>query len=183
MTDNHTRAQKIVMCWRNDPTVTTLIKKSLDSVSVGILVKMIAAELDQGGGDQVLDPRSGPGLFDGAVMTYQPAPNEWPRDYHEQFWHPETGYPRRVGKADAMRKLDAIKKSGKVAFQTIMLAVGQYRSATASSEVQFIAHPATWLHKGRWEDDPNAIANSGSAITSSRNGFATIAADLSERKR
>lgn len=91
---------------------------------------------------------------------------KWPSDYKDQFW---AAYPRRVGKALAMRKLDAIKRSGQVDWIKIIRAVALYASATSSKEVQFIAHPATWLNQGRWDDEPED--NGGEA---SRNGYAAL---------
>jgi hypothetical protein len=73
----------------------------------------------------------------------------WPSDYREQFW---AKYPRKTGKAAAIRKLDGVRKAGKVEFSTIMTAVEKY--AAANRDPQFIKHPETWINKGCWDDEP-----------------------------
>ena len=105
------------------------------------------------------------------LVMEQQQESDWPRDYQAQFWNL---YPRRVGKAAAMRKLDAIKRSGKVRWFTIVAALNAYVQATASKEIQFIAHPATWLNAGRWDDDPAGNRNSTPAP---RNGFMAALVD------
>lgn len=95
-------------------------------------------------------------------------PTDWPKNWMLQFW---DCYPRRIGKADAQRKLDAIRKGGKVPFQKILDAVMVYRAETQNTEMQYIAHPATWLNRGRWEDDPNAITGKDDGCGKINNGF------------
>jgi hypothetical protein len=75
--------------------------------------------------------------------------SDWPSDYREQFW---AKYPRKTGKAAAIRKLDGVRKAGKVEFSSIMAAVEKY--AAASRDPQFIKHPETWINKGCWDDEP-----------------------------
>jgi hypothetical protein len=84
-----------------------------------------------------------------------PQPRDWPADWQEQFW---GAYPRRVGKGEAMRRLEKIRAAGKVPFQQILNAALVYRAETQNKEMQYIAHPATWINRGQWEDDPAAIA-------------------------
>ncbi len=94
---------------------------------------------------------------------------QWPKDFRDQFW---AVYPRRIGKNLAMRKLDAIRRSGKVAFREIMDAIDVLRRETQNTEMRFIPHPSTWLNQGRWEDDPAAIAGRPSDRRGEiRNGF------------
>jgi hypothetical protein len=89
------------------------------------------------------------------ALVEPPQPRDWPADWQEQFW---SAYPRRVGKGDAMRRLDKIRAAGKVPFRQILDAALVYRTETQNVEMQYIAHPATWINRGRWEDDPGAIA-------------------------
>jgi hypothetical protein len=89
------------------------------------------------------------------ALVEPPQPRDWPADWQEQFW---GAYPRRVGKADAMRRLEKIRAAGKVPFEQILNAALVYRTETQNVEMQYIAHPATWINRGRWEDDPGAIA-------------------------
>lgn len=89
-------------------------------------------------------------------MTEEPE-ETWPKNYQDQFW---AVYPRRICKGAAMKKLEMIRKLGKVPFQVILAAVEVYRHETRNTEMKFIPHPATWLNQGRWDDDPNGIGGS-----------------------
>lgn len=64
------------------------------------------------------------------------------------FW---DEYPRRVGKQDAIKAYrKALTKTDPVAILAGALA---YRN-DPNREPEFTAHPATWLNRGGWEDDP-----------------------------
>lgn len=74
----------------------------------------------------------------------------------DAFW---TAYPRKVGKAAARRKYETAVKSG-VTPDLIAAGLKRYKALirAAGTETQYIAHPATWLNQGRWDDeesDPN----------------------------
>jgi len=69
------------------------------------------------------------------------------RDFNE-FW--ET-YPRRVGKAAAKRAYIAARKA--VEGQTILHGTWRLRDDPNRVEA-FTPHPATWLNRGGWDDDP-----------------------------
>jgi hypothetical protein len=103
------------------------------------------------------------------------APPKWPADYGEQFWE---AYPRRVAKKAAMKALDNVRKSGEVPFEVLLSAVLTYARAVAGKDVQYVAHPATWLNAGRWDDDPTAIA--GAAKRSVADVFAGLGDQASE---
>lgn len=75
--------------------------------------------------------------------------NNWPADYREQFW---LAYPRKVAKIDAMKALEKVRRRGDIPWETIMGAVGRYAAHTHNETMKFIAHPATWLNGGRWDD-------------------------------
>lgn len=70
-------------------------------------------------------------------------------DEFEKFWH---AYPRRTGKLDARR---AYAKAVKLAAPDRIIA-GAYRYAQEryDQDEQFTKHPATWLNKGCWDDEP-----------------------------
>lgn len=102
---------------------------------------------------QVLSPEQP--TFEALGLAVADGPEDWPPDYQQQFW---DAYPRKIGRTDADRRLGQIRKSGKVRFGDIIAAVEVYRHETRSSEMKYIAHPATWLNKGRWKDDPAAIS-------------------------
>lgn len=78
------------------------------------------------------------------------ADDGWPADYRARFW--ET-YPHRVGKSDALAKLDRIRKSRRVTFDKLMSGLSAYiRSKPPDRQW---CNPATWLNQGRWDDEPS----------------------------
>jgi hypothetical protein len=67
----------------------------------------------------------------------------------ERFW---TEYPRRVGKGEASKAWSSLSAEDKA---LALKAAPAFKEAWAGSpERKFLAHPATWLNKGRWNDDP-----------------------------
>lgn len=75
------------------------------------------------------------------------------RKQFDEFW---TNYPRKVGKARAMK---AFGKALKLApFETIIAGVQHLRAEwkprlqAKPDEIQFVPHPSTWLNGERWED-------------------------------
>ncbi len=88
-------------------------------------------------------------------MTYalQPPP-PWPPNAFDEFWRL---YPRRVAKKAAVQALRRVERSGEVAFASLLEAVDRYAESVAGKDPQYIAHPTTWLHQGRWEDDPAGL--------------------------
>ncbi|WP_455112792.1 helix-turn-helix domain-containing protein [Rothia mucilaginosa] len=65
-----------------------------------------------------------------------------------------AAYPRHVGKEAARRAFEKAVKAG-TAPADIVEGARRYAAATAAAgtETRFIAHPATWLNAGRWNDD------------------------------
>jgi hypothetical protein len=60
-------------------------------------------------------------------------------------------YPRRVGKADAIK---AIRSAlGKASFEDLKEAVESYAQARKGEDQQYTPHPATWFNQERWTDD------------------------------
>jgi len=84
-------------------------------------------------------------------------PRDWPPNYSEIFWRL---YPRRVAKKPAMKALARVRKSGDVTFTALLEAVAVYAESVFGTDIQFIAHPSTWLNQGRWDDDPRHLGNS-----------------------
>lgn len=69
----------------------------------------------------------------------------------ENFW---SIYPRKIGKAAALRKFTKLVTSEKMA-GTIIEAVRNQRRLNMLNpreKYRFCPHPATWLNQGRWED-------------------------------
>lgn len=65
-----------------------------------------------------------------------------------------AAYPRHVGKDAARRAFEKAVKAG-TAPADIVEGARRYAAATAAAgtETRYIAHPATWLNAGRWNDD------------------------------
>jgi hypothetical protein len=81
----------------------------------------------------------------------------------EEFWNL---YPRRIAKKAALKSyLRALKDT---THAKIIEGVKRYASYcnTKGTEPQFIAHPATWLNQGRWDDELDAGGGLGHAIAS-----------------
>lgn len=70
-------------------------------------------------------------------------------DRFVDFW---DVYPRKVGKAPALKKWQA-KKLDSEADKIIAAVERQKRHLWAGKETQYIPHPQTWLNQERWEDD------------------------------
>jgi hypothetical protein len=65
------------------------------------------------------------------------------------FW---KEYPRRVAKIAAFKAFLKAVKLG-VENEVIIAGVRKYRTAVAGKDPEYIAHPATWLNAGRWDDE------------------------------
>jgi hypothetical protein len=90
-------------------------------------------------------------------------PPGWPSDFREQFW---GAYPHKIGKADAIHKLERVGKSGQIGFDAMMSALFRYANKTDDRPW---CNPATWLNQGRWLDSPspsNGRKNGHGAIIS-----------------
>lgn len=70
-------------------------------------------------------------------------------DEFATFWRT---YPRKVGKADALRRWSRLRPEDRRRALDAIEAHAM-RWATTRTETRFIPHPATWLSQGRWDDD------------------------------
>lgn len=75
------------------------------------------------------------------------------REAFARWW---AAYPRKVGKEDAWRKYQIAARKIGDDFEAVLIG-GLERAKAAWTDAQFIPHPATWLHQGRWEDEPTVI--------------------------
>jgi hypothetical protein len=67
----------------------------------------------------------------------------------DYFWQL---YPRRTGKGAARRKFEqALKTTTAIAIMQALAA--QIAAGMFSPDPKFIAHPATWLHQERYDDE------------------------------
>lgn len=78
----------------------------------------------------------------GAVCVVQP---------FDQFW---AVYPRKVGKKAAMKAWFKIKDRPPVLIMTEAIQRAKETEQWKKDGGQFIPHPATWLSRGQWEDEP-----------------------------
>ena len=88
----------------------------------------------------------------GALIRSIPhEPDGWPADYREIFW---ASYPHKVGKADALAKLDRVRKRG-IQWNKILIGLAAYIQTKPPDRPW--CNPATWLHQERWEDQPRNV--------------------------
>jgi hypothetical protein len=81
---------------------------------------------------------------------------DWPADYRERF---EAAYPHKVGMAAALGALEATRLGGKVEFEFLIAAIGDY--ARSKPGDQKWVNPKRWLEEERWNDQPAAHKNNG----------------------
>ncbi len=75
-------------------------------------------------------------------------PDDWPRNAFDVFWEP---YPNKVGKEAAHKALDQVRKKRLVTWAALTLGLSRY---IAKTDDRPWCNPATWLHQGRWDDEP-----------------------------
>jgi len=75
----------------------------------------------------------------------------------ERFW---SGYPRKVGKDAAWKTWGRLKPTDSLTEHIIAAVSMQAKSPQWTKDGgQFIPHPRTWLHQGRWQDEPPSNGN------------------------
>jgi hypothetical protein len=84
----------------------------------------------------------------GEKDSSSPAPRATARAF-DAFWE---HYPRKVGKDAARRAFD--KAARRVGAEPVILGAKRFAADPNLPEKQFIPHPATWLGRGGWEDEP-----------------------------
>lgn len=78
-------------------------------------------------------------------------PTQKPADGFDDWW---KQYPKKVGKIDAQKAYRAAIKQGATP-QILLDGLRRHNVnwKTANTERQYIPNPASWLRKGRWEDE------------------------------
>lgn len=76
-------------------------------------------------------------------------PVEPPSSSFIEFW---AAYPRKAGKDAARRAFE--KAARRVPASAILDGARRLAADPNLPELQFIPHPATWLNRGGWDDDP-----------------------------
>lgn len=86
--------------------------------------------------------------------------NLYPPEF-ERFWN---AYPRKVGKGAALR---AWKNQRRFRPETdeVIAAIEQHRQSTQWQEPQFIPHPATWLNRHGWDDEPEILPQNSPPVS------------------
>lgn len=121
--------------------------------------KIEGGGVDVAGGRSQCHPGGGAGVTGGAVpVSPEPSINHKENQYmpeevqkaFEEFWNI---YPRREGKRAALKAfLKALEDSD---LDAVMAGARRFATDPNLPVIkQYIAHPATWLNQGRWEDDP-----------------------------
>jgi len=77
----------------------------------------------------------------------------------DRFW---SAYPRRVGKDAALAEWNKLRPDNDL----VDLIIAKVEEQRASAQWlrdggAFIPHPRTWLHQGRWKDEPVALPQMG----------------------
>lgn len=126
------------------------------------------------------------------IETVAPAPapaptavektTEKPADGFDEWW---KQYPKKVGKVDAKKAYRAVIKQGATP-QALLDGLQRHNAnwKARNTELQYIPHPASWLRKGRWEDELDAPSSNqatpainpatGKAVTEDDFGYACL---------
>jgi uncharacterized protein YdaU (DUF1376 family) len=108
-----------------------------------------------GFGGEKLEPKANYQPTNHQPPPYKDSPHKSPPRGREsaqaEFADWWTAYPRKVGKNAAARKYLIARKTTDA--ETLLAAARRYAEITAGTEKQYIAHPSTWLHQGRWTDE------------------------------
>lgn len=100
-------------------------------------------------------------------------PSKNPPDGFDDWW---KQYPKKVGKIDAQKAYKAAIKQG-ATLQALLDGLQRHNAnwKAANTERRYIPNPASWLRKGRWEDEldtpdssqatPAINPNTGKAVT------------------
>lgn len=126
--------------------------------------------------DLPIDPNGSISLTAEAARARKPSVHN---DF-EAFW---AAYPRKVGKKAARQKYEIARRDAHA--DTLLDAAKRYADAAeASDDKRFIAHPATWLHQGRWQDeDVEVQRRRQTPLEALYEGAMRAADELTERQR
>ena len=73
------------------------------------------------------------------------------RPSFDDFW---GTYPRKVAKGYAKTAWDRALKQRKIPPEVILAGSKRLAEDPNLPDKQFIPHPATWIHRGGWDDEP-----------------------------
>lgn len=105
------------------------------------------------------------GLFEPPAEAPKPKSAKALEAEFEAWW---AHYPRKVGKGSALRAFKSARKTASV--QELHDGLGAAIQAwdAARTEIGYKPHPATWLNRKGWLDDPAAVGGSGQASPARR---------------
>ncbi|MBC3186387.1 hypothetical protein H7347_07340 [Corynebacterium sp. zg-331] len=112
---------------------------------------------EQGNSKRALSGSCSNGPFERDRASGEPSRKraEYPVGF-EMFW---AAYPRRTGKRKALEAWRRAK--GRGGEQAVLDGAKRLASDPNLPERQFIPHPATWLNRDGWEDEPLPVRNAG----------------------
>jgi len=89
-----------------------------------------------------------------------------PDSLFDEFW---AIYPRKVGKIGAQRYWQRMRRKG-TDFRQVIAAAERFRDECRANgtDLKYIPHPASWLNRGRYADDPTALAENSRPAEVSR---------------
>jgi hypothetical protein len=131
---------------RSEPTPATHTQRSEPAVSTHERLTPVVVVVDVDVDGDVGEKNSPAGK----PAKRDPIPTQLRAPFAE-FW---IAYPRKIGKAEAARKFVTAARSTDPPI--LIAAAGRLaeRVRRDGTEERFIPHPATWLHQGRWDDEP-----------------------------
>jgi hypothetical protein len=133
---------------RSDGTVTTDLAHYQDDVTKTKNKNTSSADADGHGAED-----------DAPMLLGERPPTSTSDPRFAAFW---AACPRKIGKADAFRKYQIAIRRG-VASQVLLDGITRYAAACRGKDPQYIAHPSTWLHQGRWDDELTPTGTTGTS--------------------
>jgi len=109
-------------------------------------------------------------MANGKPLTATGSSSDPARARFERFW---ASYPRRVGKDAAWQEWRRLRPSADDAFTDRAIAAVERQKQSAQWQRdggQYIPHPRTWLHQGRWQDEPEHATSPFSKKTAANEG-------------
>ena len=137
------------------------------SRSSDIITLHLGGETAAGGGETI-SPRgetiAGGGEMVSPLTTFEPSLNhqEEPKKISvksddagfERFW---VEYPRKVAKPEARKAFAKAWRKLPTGNEVETLIGALERAKAAWTDPQFIPHPATWLNREQWQDEPSTV--------------------------
>lgn len=85
-------------------------------------------------------------------IVHGPLPAQMDRDRFDEWWE---AYPRKTAKKAARKAWD--KALNEVGADVMIKAAREFAKRSRHTEARWIPHPATWLNRGQWDDEPEPV--------------------------